>query len=232
MPMKCADCQCITEICSKYRLIDCKFCIKDDCCCVEVHLKEPGKSTLVKFFWNVRNMYASALGIEILCIMSAEIGENTGFFLFGYKSIDGISIGFILGYALAGFSTFASILGRYNMNSVMDGCCSALDCKEMGFVSGLKTSFRNFGLGVTKIPYLYKQTYAKQVLKTSLYVLVVSESLCIFSAETMDFIFYRHSLWLSIPLALFVGAFTITAVESYRKIKSESSAKTISFKKK
>ncbi len=176
-------------------------------------------------------MYVSALGIEILCIMSAEIGENTGFFLFGYQRIDGISIGFILGYALAGFATFASILGRYNLDNVMDGCCSALDCKEKGFISGLKTSFRNFAVGVTKMPYLYKQPYAKQIIKTSLYVLVVSESLCILTALTVDFIFYRHSLWLSIPLSLFIGAFTITTVESYRKIKSESSnVSLVSFK--
>jgi len=168
-------------------------------------------------------MYVSALAIEILCIMSAEIGENIGFFLFGYQRIDSISIGFVLGYALAGFSTFASILGRYNLDNVMDGCCSALDCKDNGFISGFKASFRNFGLGITKIPHLYKQPYAKQILKTTFYVMIVSESLCILSAETIDFVLYRHSLWLSIPLALVIGTFTIAAVESYKKIKSESS---------
>ena len=177
-------------------------------------------------------MYVSALGIEILCIMSAEIGENTGFFLFGYQRIDGISIGFVLGYALAGFSTFATILGRYNLDNVMEGCCSALDCKDRKFIPSLKTTFRNFAIGVTKIPYLYRQPYAKQILKTSLYVLVVSESLCILTALIVDFIFYRHSLWLSIPLALFVGTFTITALESYKKIRSESKSTLVNFKKK
>jgi len=177
-------------------------------------------------------MYVSALAIEILCIMSAEIGENTGFFLFGYQKIDGISIGFVLGYALAGFSTFATILGRYNLDNVMDGCCSALDCKDRRFIPNLKTTFRNFAVGVTKIPYLYKQPYARQILKTSIYVLVVSESLCILTALIVDFAFYRHSLWLSIPLALFVGAFSITALESYKKIRSESSKTRINFKKK
>lgn len=177
-------------------------------------------------------MYVTALGIEILCIMSAEIGENMGFFLFGYQRIDGISIGFILGYALAGFSTFATILGRYNLDNVIEGCCSALDCKDKRFISSLKTTFRNFAIGVTKIPYLYKQPYAKQILKTSLYVLIVSESLCILTALVVDFIFYRHSLWLSIPLALFVGTFTITALESYRKIRNQSpKPSTINFRK-
>ena len=220
--MNCADCLCTPEICGTKELSKCNLCSKDNCCCIQIHAKKQD-SKPTQFFSNIRKMYVSALAIEILCIMSAEIGENTGFFLFGYQRIDGISIGFVLGYALAGFSTFASILGRYNLDNVMEGCCSALDCKERGFISGFKTSFRNFGLGVTKIPHLYKQPYAKQILKTTLYVLVVSESLCILSAEIIDYVFYRHSLWLSIPLALFIGAFTIAAVESYRKIKSESS---------
>ena len=155
-------------------------------------------------------------------------------FLFVWiPKIDGISIGFVLGYALAGFSTFATILGRYNLDNVMDGCCSALDCKDRRFTANLKTTFRNFSVGITKMPYLYKQPYARQILKTSIYVLVVSESLCILTALTVDFIFYRHSLWLSIPLALFAGAFSIAALESYRKIRSDSSnTNLVSFKKK
>jgi len=229
--MKCVDCLCVPELCSKVKFEDCKICIKDNCCCIEIHSKNHD-TKIVKFFLNVKSMYVTALGIEILCIMSAEIGENTGFFLFGYQRIDGISIGFILGYALAGFSTFATILGRYNLDNVMEGCCSALDCNDRGFFSSLKTTFRNFAIGVTKMPYLYKQPNAKQILKTSLYVLVVSESLCIFTALIVDFIFYRHSLWLAIPLALLVGTFTITALESYKKIRNQpSKPSTINFRK-
>jgi hypothetical protein len=233
LALKCADCMCVPELCNKIALSKCALCIKDDCCCIDIHAKKHDKSILAKFFFNVKSMYVSALAIEILCITSAEIGENMGFLLFGYQRIDGISIGFILGYALAGFSTFASILGRYNLDHVMDGCCSALDCKDKKFIPSLTSSFRNFAVGVTKIPYLYKQPYAKQILKTSLYVLVVSESLCILTALIVDFIFYRHSLWLSIPLALLVGTFTITALESYKKIRAESSnVNMINFKKK
>ena len=55
-------------------------------------------------------MYAAALGIEILCIMSAEIGENIGLYTFGFN-LHGIVIAYVLGYALAGFSTFMTILG-------------------------------------------------------------------------------------------------------------------------
>src|SRR5437867_11891078 len=103
----------------------------------------------------------------------------------------------------------------------MDGCCSALDCNSNSFTSGLKTSFRNFALGVSKIPYVYRKPYARQILKTMLYVLVVSESLCILTAETVDLIFSRHSLWLSIRLSLLAGAFAITALYAYRIIKSQ-----------
>lgn len=166
-------------------------------------------------------MYVAALALEVLCIMSAETGQNMGFFLFGYQRIEGISLGFILGYTFAGFSTFASILGRYNFDNIMDGCCSALDCKNRKFISILSSSFRNFAIGITRMPYLHKQPYAKQIIRTSIYVLVVSESFCILSAEMVDFVFYRQSLWLSIPLALLAGAFAIAAVESYKKINSE-----------
>jgi hypothetical protein len=58
-------------------------------------------------------LYAAALGIEILCITAAEIGENTALYLFGFNWI-GIPIAYSMGYGLAGFVTFIMILGRYN----------------------------------------------------------------------------------------------------------------------
>jgi len=57
-------------------------------------------------------------------------------------------------------------------------------------------------------------------MKTSLYVLVTGETVCIITAETVNLVFFRHALWLSIPLSLFAGAFAITAIEAYRKVKS------------
>src|SRR5438094_140709 len=132
--MKCADCQCIPQLCKNQYLASCEFCIKDDCCCVEIHLKESNKFTVIKLFWNAKNLYASALGIEILCILSAEIGQNSSFFLFGYKTPFGIIMAYVLGYGLAGFTTFATILGRYNLEHVVDGCCSALEHENNGFV--------------------------------------------------------------------------------------------------
>lgn len=217
--MKCADCLCIPELCSKVNYEDCKICIKDDCCCVEIHLKE--KQTTLRFFWNVRNLYASALGIEILCILSAEIGMNSSFFLFGYKTPFEIAIAYVLGYGLAGFTTFATILGRYNYgsNDKIDSCCSVFEQGAgSGFASNLKTTFRNFAIGIRKLPKLHRQPNLKYILKTSAYILVTAESVCILTAETVDLIFYQYSILLAVPLGLLAGAFTIVVPEAYRKV--------------
>ena len=216
--MKCADCQCIPELCSKQYLVECKFCIKDDCCCVEIHLKG-NKPTIVKFFWNTKNMYASALAIEILCMISAEIGQSGSFLFFGYKTPFGIIISYILGYGLAGFTTFATILGRYNLEHVMDGCCSVLE-NNSGFVSNLKSTLKNFAVGIQRIPQVYKIPDFGQIMKSSLYILITGESVCILTAETVNLAFFRHALWLSIPLSLLAGAFAITLIEAYRKAKA------------
>lgn len=72
---------------------------------------KPTESSVFRFFKHVREIYAVALGIEILCIIAAEIGENTGLYLFGFNTI-GIPIAYAMGYALAGLTIFATILGR------------------------------------------------------------------------------------------------------------------------
>jgi hypothetical protein len=217
--MKCVDCLCVPELCRKVRLEDCKVCIKDDCCCIEIHLKEGEKSFTATFFLNTKNMYASALGIEILCILSAEIGQNSSFFIFGFKTPFAITMSYVLGYGLAGFTTFATILGRYNLDQVVDGCCSALEDEHNGFVSNIKTTFKNFVIGIKKIPELHKSPDFKQMVKTTLYVLITGESVCILTAETVNLAFFRHALWLSIPLSLFAGALAITMLEAYKRSK-------------
>ncbi|MDQ4066106.1 MAG: hypothetical protein M3114_00800, partial [Thermoproteota archaeon] len=58
-------------------------------------------SGLFQFLKNIKALYAAALGIEILCIGAAEIGENSGLYLFGFNLI-GIPIAYAMGYALAG----------------------------------------------------------------------------------------------------------------------------------
>ena len=160
------------------------------------------------------------LELKSCVLLPAEIGENTGLYLYGLNPL-GIAIAYILGYALAGFTTFATILSRYNYgspNQNMCSCCSVLEQdSRKGFVSNLKTTFKNFAVGIKKLPYLYKQNNLKTILKTSMVILITAESVCILTAETVDLIFYKYSILLSIPLALLAGAFTVVVPEAYRK---------------
>jgi hypothetical protein len=183
-------------------------------------------SGLFQFLKNIKALYAAALGIEILCIAAAEIGENSGLYLFGFNLI-GIPIAYTMGYALAGFTTFVAILGRYNYapsnNDKINSCCSVLEQGAgSGFISNLKITFKNFVVGITKLPQLHRQPNLKYILKSSIYILVTAESACILTAETVDLIFYQYSILLAVPLALLAGAFTVVAPEAYRKIKQKA----------
>lgn len=170
-------------------------------------------------------MYAAALGIEILFITAAEIGENTGLYIFGLNWI-GVPVAYVMGYGLAGFVTFVTIHGRYNFSQcrrtlVIDSCCSVLGrCAEKGFLAYLRTAFLNFGIGMKKIFLIHKQPNLKQILRTSIFILITAESACILTAETVGLEFYNYSLFLSVPLALMAGAFTIVIPEALRKSKS------------
>lgn len=170
------------------------------------------------------------LELKFLCIAAAEIGENTSLYLFGFNP-SGIIIAYSLGYALAGFTTFVTILGRYNYDSPNQTmcvcCCSVLEQdSQKGFISNLKTTFKNFAVGIKRLPYLHKQQNLKTILKTSLVILITTESACILTAETVDLIFYKYSVTLSIPLALIAGAFTVVAPEAYKKLKSVNQQKS------
>ena len=173
----------------------------------------------------------AALGIEILCIAAAEIGENTGLYLFGFNPF-GIVTAYAMGYALAGFTTFVTILGRYNLSSSrqdMCSCCSVLEQdSNKGFIPNLSITFRNFAVGLKRFPSLYKQPSHRSILKTSLVILVTAESVCILTAETVDLIFYRYSIFLSVPLALLAGAFTVVVPNAYGKLKSVKHEKSVS----
>lgn len=239
MVLVCAECQCAPAECAKYNKnnIQCKNCIKSVCCCIDFHhdLSDNAShfdnhvpfysifSSLITFLVYVKGIYAAALGIEILCIAAAEIGENTSLYLFGFNP-SGIAIAYSLGYALAGFTTFVTILGRYSYgspNQTRCSCCSVLEQdSQKGFISNLKTTFENFAVGIKKLPYLYKQQNLKTILKTSLVILIAAESACILTAEIVDLIFYKYSVALSIPLALLAGAFTVVAPEAYRKTRT------------
>jgi hypothetical protein len=204
--------------------------VVDDCCAPGIckndvaEQKVATKSLLFHFFRDVKRLYAAALGIEILCILAAEIGENTGLYIFGFNLV-GIPIAYAMGYALAGFTTFVTILGRYNYGpgDKIDSCCSVLEQGAgSGFIPNLKTTFKNFATGIARLPELRRQPNLKYILKTSTYILVTAESACILTAETVDLIFYQYSILLSVPLALVAGAFTVVAPEAYMKMKRKA----------
>jgi hypothetical protein len=207
MASRCAECLYVPQDCGKD--FSCLVCSKESCCVAD-HAK---RSRLSEFFQHAKRLYAAALGIEILCIAAAEIAENSGLYIFGFNPA-GIAIAYAMGYALAGLAIFLTILGRYNGEMVC-GYCSVLEqSARKGFIANLKGTMRDFGVGIVKLRYLYRQPNLKQVLKSSATILV--------TAETVDLIFYQYSLLLSVPLALQAGAFTVVAPEAYRKIKVRS----------
>ena len=182
---------------------------------------EISTKSLYQFFRYVKNSYTAALGIEILCIAAAEIGENAGLYILGFNRI-GIPIAYVTGYCLAAFTTFVAILGRYRYSSGdrINSCCSVLEQDaNKDFLSNVMTTFKNFCMGLMKLKELPKQSNLKEILKTSLTILVTAETACIITAETVDLIFYKQAFYLSVPLALLAGAFTIVAPEAYRKVK-------------
>lgn len=115
-----------------------------------------------------------------------------------------------------------TILGRYKYASGdrINSCCSVLEQdNNKDFVSNVAITFKNFGLGLRKLKEIPKQPNLGEILKTSLLILVTAETACIITAETLDFIFYKQAFYLSIPLALLAGAFTVVAPKAYKKMK-------------
>jgi hypothetical protein len=218
--MKCADCNCVKDLCKNVNFKHCYLCTKEECCCLNIHTQSSNRSLILTFLHYTRTLFAAALGIEILCISAAEIGENSTFYFFGYHS-QGIVLGYIIGYLAAGFTTFMTILGRYDLrNTKIDSCCSVLDQQSnKGFLPNLLITFKNFGLGIYKLSSIHRQSNIKHILKTSLIILVTAETVCILTAETVDLIFYKQSMLLSIPLALLAGSLAVVLPEAYKKTK-------------
>ena len=212
--------------------------VDDDCCATDacrnqMNIRTPlkqqppspttKKQTMIEFFSNVKALYAAALGIEILCIAAAEIGENTGLYVLGFNHI-GVPFAYAMGYGLASFTTFATILGRYTFGSRgrIDTCCSVLEQDvSKSFFPNLLTTFKNFGSGLKKMKELPRQPNLTEILKATLTILITAETACIITAETVDLIFFKQAIYLSIPLALLAGAFTVVAPEAYRKVKKK-----------
>lgn len=236
----CSECKCSINNCNNNdeflsNSIKCKNCIKKICCCITIHNNRLRKTSLSlssspsiesnsKLLFNIaKNLLPAAIGIEILCIMAAEIGENIGLYTFGFNLI-GIALAYVIGYALAGFTTFMTILGRYTGTELkIESCCSALERQSnKGFLSNMFLTFGYFIKGIKKILYLKKETNLKYILKTSMVILITAESACILTAETIGIVFYNYSILLGIPLALLVGALTVVFIEAHKKVKIKS----------
>ena len=215
----------------RYFVKNANLTVKNDDCCLDETCNDTTQSdednfvqkspSIFQFFKNVKGLYAAALGIEILCISAAEIGENLGLHIFGFNMV-GIPIAYALGYMLAGFVTFVTILGRYDYDEKIDSCCSVLGQNaHKGFIVNLQNTFKNFVEGCKKITKLHKQKNIKPIVKSSLYILVTAESACILTAETVGIVFYQYSIFLSVPLALLVGAFTVVVPQAYKMNKKK-----------
>ena len=231
--LTCAECKCSPEACSDV-IWKCKNCDKKSCCCISAHTNKFNLWKRSYFFrqisQNIRRTFIAALGIEILCIICAEIGENIGISVFGFN-LYGIVIAYTLGFALAGFSTFMTILGRYDFKNTKEikqiqGCCSFLEENaSKGFIFNLITTFVNFKRGFTHFIDNWNNPQMKNILRTSLIVLITAESACILTAETVTILFYQYSAFMAIPLALIIGTFTLTLVESTRKMRNQQQSK-------
>jgi len=162
-------------------------------------------------------LYPSAIGIIVLCVLSSQIGQGISFVLFGYHDIFGIAMSYAIGYGIASLATFCTIIGRYNLNQEIGGCCSALEKgSNLRFIINLKNTFRDCWIGITTIPCLFKLPNAKKIIWTSIYILITAESACIITAETVNLVFLRHAMWLSMPLGLFAAAFVVTVIETWK----------------
>ncbi len=211
MLKRCSQCLCVPVQCGQ---IQCLVCGEEKCC-VATHRR----SALRSFFFHSRTMFAAALGIEILCISFAELGENIGLYAFGFNPA-GIAIAYALGYAFAGAATFVTILGRHGSGDDCS-CCSVLEHgNRKGFYPNFAGTMRDFASGLKKLATLNRQPNLRSIVRTSLVILVTAESACILTAETVGIVFYQYSILLSVPLALLAGAFTVVAPQAYKKARA------------
>lgn len=184
-----------------------------------------------RFLKDVKKLFPSAFGIEVLCVASAEIGGFLALWYYGFNSF-GIIMAYIMAYAFAGFTTFASILGRsaraQNEDEIICGCSEMAEHSHdsrIGFKEGIKQTFVNFVRGLSMMTKLHRKTNSRKIIKASLIVLISAESGCIIAAATIDVMTYQYSTFLSIPAALLAGTFTVAAMAAFRSAKIKSMPK-------
>lgn len=209
---RCSQCLCVPAECSQ-----CLVCASRGCC-AGAHARP--RSKMAQFFSHARGIFAAALGIEVLCISFAELGENTGLYLFGFNPA-GIAVAYAMGYALAGLATFLTILGRSRGAECGDDCCSILEnAGRKGFWPSFRGTLRDFAAGAKRLARIDREKNLKAVLKSSLVLLVTAESACILVAETVDLALYQYSVLLAVPLALLAGTSVIVAQQAFKKVRA------------
>lgn len=208
---RCSQCLCVPAECDQ-----CIVC-KSESCCASAHAGQQLRfAKAVQSLARAKNLFAAALGIEILCISFAELGENAGLYLFGLNPV-GVAIAFALGYGLAGVATFVTILGRSHGMRI-DSCCSVLEHRgRSGLWLNLQGTLRDFAAGAKRLVRIRSEQNLKGIVKSSLVILVTAESACILTAEAVGLALYQYSLLVSVPLALIAGAFAIVAMQYFKK---------------
>jgi hypothetical protein len=188
---------------------------------IKIRNKESHTARLAK---EIKRIFPTAFSIEILCVASAEIGGLLGLYYFGFNAF-GITMAYMMAYALAGFTTFASILGRSSGHECGEIICACGHDTNEGFLQNIKFTFASFATGLKRMLSLHRQPDAWRTIKASLVVLVSAESGCIIAAATVDVIMYQYSTFLSIPSALVAGTFTVALMSARRTMKHEERQK-------
>ena len=184
-----------------------------------------------RFLRETRRMFPSAFGIEVLCVASAEIGGLLALYVYGFNAL-GIMMAYLMAYALAGFTTFVSILGRTriamkineteHIDAIVCGCSHMTEHSTSspgGYLVSLKQTFQSFVFGLSVLTRIHKLPDASRIFKASLLVLLSAESGCIIAAATVDVVLYQYSSFLSIPVALLAGTLTVAVTAAYRSSK-------------
>jgi hypothetical protein len=174
----------------------------------------------------ISKMFLSALGLELMCFFSASTGQTIAIYWLGFNQT-GITVGYLSGFALAGFLTLCTIIGR--MKTTVQGSleydgCSLLDhSSPKGFVPSLKSTVYAFLRGIRLLYRLPSTPDSGAIIKNALRILITAESCCIITAEIVDLIFYRSTQLLSIPLGIAGGAASIMLIELIRNSRKRKS---------
>jgi hypothetical protein len=173
-------------------------------------------------------MLPAAAGIEILCTASAETGSVIGILLFGFTT-PGFVTSFGLAYGVAGCTAFVSILGRARSHRGSRSKKEAMKCgcedilahgSNQGFLAGMVSTFTYFRAGMTELKRLRNTRKSRNLIKTALFILVTAESACIVTTAGVDFLLYKYSLFLSIPLAMLAGSLVVAFIGAFKSMRS------------